>query len=407
MTEEKPRTRLATFGLLVLLATVLPWTQAVAVQPGTAPIDANPNDTVKLAFSALGFLIALRYRTPGRLSIPSRFMLGYAAVAFLGAFFNGAPGLLQSNGFRSARYVLMVFAITWLVTHLGRDRSLRIMMWFAAFQGGTAVLAQVAGLRPAVDGRLAGYLPNMHPNSLAIVVGIGLVIALLRLSERTTTRELVLAWTPLIVATVMTGSRTTYGAVLLALLFIVAARPARGVVLLWMGGVVTTVTLLVDSYRRTDTFGSLLTRGGSASVDVTLTGRTDGWAAALQLPDTFTEKVLGFGLSMKEVTVPGTSVPVRGVDGTWHSAYIEAGLLGVILLATALSIVVLARSNRRYLPLAAMLALLFVLESQLNDVSSGMAVVVILAAGTTRGIADDERTSAGPAVAARTSRTIR
>lgn len=377
--------RWATLSWLVILGTSLAWTdlEQAAATRGAQLDTSSALDTVKLAVAATGITIAFTVRGAARVPVVAHLLVAYAAVAALGAY-AAHDDSFQQDLFRSVRYAVTVLATYWIVARLGRDRTLKVVVWFSATEGVTAIAARLTGLRGTVDGRLAGFLPNLHPNALAIVVGIGLMCVLVRyLSGAVERSESMVAAPVLLVSVLMTGSRTTLGAILIALAFVVASKPARSRILVYLGVLATSVVMFVDTILRADTFGSLATRGGSASLDSTFTGRTDAWSKAVEIQQTTSERLFGQGLTLKTVVVPRDFVPLRGVDGSWHSAYMEAGIVGLALLLTAFAAALLqaagSRRQRDVLPVLVMLAVLFIMESQLNDVTFGMVIFTAVA----------------------------
>jgi hypothetical protein len=69
-----------------------------------------------------------------------------------------------------------------------------------------------------------------------------------------------------------------------------------------------------------------LARGQNASELASLTGRTDFWHLVLDMPRTSFQEIFGFGLS-------NGSVNGLPIDSNWLVAYLEQGLLGVIICA--------------------------------------------------------------------------
>lgn len=69
-----------------------------------------------------------------------------------------------------------------------------------------------------------------------------------------------------------------------------------------------------------------LARGQSASELASLTGRTDFWHLVLDMPRTRFQEIFGFGLS-------NGSVDGLPIDSNWLVAYLEQGLIGVIVCA--------------------------------------------------------------------------
>jgi hypothetical protein len=69
-----------------------------------------------------------------------------------------------------------------------------------------------------------------------------------------------------------------------------------------------------------------LSRGQNAAELASLTGRTDFWHLVLEMPRTRFEEIFGFGLS-------NGSIDGLPIDSNWLVAYLEQGLIGVIVCA--------------------------------------------------------------------------
>jgi hypothetical protein len=69
-----------------------------------------------------------------------------------------------------------------------------------------------------------------------------------------------------------------------------------------------------------------LARGQNAAELASLTGRTDFWHLVLEMPRTRFEEIFGFGLS-------NGSINGLPIDSNWLVAYLEQGLIGVIVCA--------------------------------------------------------------------------
>ncbi len=78
-----------------------------------------------------------------------------------------------------------------------------------------------------------------------------------------------------------------------------------------------------------------LARGQNAAELASLTGRTDFWHLVLNMPRTRFQEIFGFGLS--NGTVDGLPI-----DSNWLLAYLEQGLLGVIICAIMLLFLLVA-----------------------------------------------------------------
>jgi len=73
-------------------------------------------------------------------------------------------------------------------------------------------------------------------------------------------------------------------------------------------------------------------RSNEGSV-ATLNSRTIAWSAALDLPQTTVAWWMGGGLALKRIPVQGQYWNNQGLDSSWVSAWVQGGLLCVLLLA--------------------------------------------------------------------------
>jgi hypothetical protein len=78
-----------------------------------------------------------------------------------------------------------------------------------------------------------------------------------------------------------------------------------------------------------------LARGQNASELTSLTGRTDFWNLVLNMPRTRFQEIFGFGLS-------NGSVNGLPIDSNWLVAYLEQGLIGVVICAAMLVFLLVA-----------------------------------------------------------------
>jgi hypothetical protein len=320
--------------------------------------------------------------------------VGYAVITFIGAALSGAAA---AGGVRALRYAGTVLAVTWLASYLGKERMLRLLVYFAAFVAGASLLA-AAG--QGGTGRLAGFLPPMHPNALGTMSALGLVIAVgLRLSGSLRIKTFTSCAVPLLLATALTESRTALLAsvIALTLTLLLSSRDLRVSTALAVPSVVAACALiLVDGNSiRLDPIANALTRGGETSIDSTLTGRSFAWDRVIAETDTTAETLFGRGTQAKTVAVDRPFVDRQVIDGTLFAALYQAGAIGLGLLAIAAALAVirlLREGGLSYVPTAAVLVIMSWPESLLNDVTFGAVLLFLLAAPATA--ADEPRCAA-------------
>ena len=89
--------------------------------------------------------------------------------------------------------------------------------------------------------------------------------------------------------------------------------------------VITAVAVVVAA----SAIASWLARGEGTAGLLTLTGRTNFWSAVLNTPRTPFQEIFGFGIS-------NASVNGLPIDSNWLSAYMQEGILGVVICALIL-----------------------------------------------------------------------
>jgi len=224
----------------------------------------------------------------------------------------------------------------------------------------------------AAEGRLYGGIPPLNANEIALLVSVPLVVLAWRAVHRVALTREVLVVPVLLGVLLLTGTRTGLVAVLLAITLVVVMAPRIPLPAFCLG--VVAVPALLYLVLFSPYFDSYATRGDSASL-LTLNSRTVAWTAALDYPDTLTERLFGVGLSVKQIPVSAQYRTEQILDSTWMSAIVQTGVLGVVTLAL-LVVVTLLRALAlappyRSLTVAVLLMILIIsfLESGLFDSS--------------------------------------
>jgi hypothetical protein len=177
---------------------------------------------------------------------------------------------------------------------------------------------------------------------------------------------------------ILTQSRTSMAGLLGGLLALAAPKlRTRGplIVGFLLSG------LLIAGFLQTDTqihpLTSLLTHNESTSTTASLGSRQSEWDAVLRLNNTIARQVVGQGLATKSVEIDLRSAQYASVDGTWPAAYLSAGVIGMLLLATAVLFALrLAIHQRDDLALAVITFLIInsLVADVFNDVSMGLVL---------------------------------
>lgn len=353
---------------VLLLVTAIPW--GATEQVGGAVAAAKV-----AGFAVAVGLAFLHRRRPTPLGLPAWLLIGYAVVAGLGAFL--AEEAVVESLTRSARFAATVAAAVWLVGRLGLVLALRVVAAVASAMCAVAVLGWLAGFGNLVAERLNGLLPPLSPNSLGAVAAIGLVLVATWWLRAEITWKAALWQAPALAAgLLLTQSRTAALATGLALLMaLVTGRAGRPLAAIYVAGFAVLVGVMA---------GINPLSGSRYEWDSTFSGRTTGWEYVTDLRREAASWWLGDGLARKYVPDRSVFVGFRPVDGSWHSAYLQAGVLGLTLLVAAVLLILWRTATtpdrRSFLPLLVFLVASATLESSLNDVTFQLVVLAALAA---------------------------
>ncbi len=237
------------------------------------------------------------------------------------------------NAYRTFRLAEFVGAL-WLLTPWWGRRDMLLLRchlrWLYIALGSVLLGLLIApGHALAYDGRLSGAIWPMLPTQVAqyaaVAAGLTVVLWLGRLlSGRVTLVGVAVAVAILLLTHTRTALIGLAAGILVAglSLFTINARVrkvfAAGAATVSIG--VITVAGVVSTW---------LSRGENAQGLTTLTGRTNFWALVLNQPRTKFQEIFGFGVS-------NASVNGLPIDSNWLAAYMQEGLLGVVVCAMIL-----------------------------------------------------------------------
>lgn len=361
--------------LALLFAGVIPWRPGVYFEGSFDPVVIAKAALIMVAF----LLAALPRRSVGVVPAgPVVLLVAYLSATTVGALL---AGTLAATAVVVVRMLLVAAALLLLVAAYGADPVAEGL--FRIFLG-VVVLATVTGGGSLASGRLRGGLPPLHPNELALLASLCLVwIAAKFLQARDGPADYAAAIAVFGVV-YLTGSRTTLLALLVALALMV-----RWLSRISLSGVVAALCALPAlgyALASTNLVASITTRGGDGNLS-TLSNRTIAWEAATRAVQGWEDLIFGRGLSVKRIEVPGQLWNVQILDSSWVSALLQAGTLGLVVVASWL-LAVLWRSVRQPSPLAALwlgwlalLSLRSVLESGLFDASVAFMVLWVTSLG--------------------------
>jgi hypothetical protein len=385
--RSEPTAKRARFAWYLLLATAFPW-ESNSSTVGLATSVSSALNFAKLLVLAIGLAAAYSARRRLPLTIPHRLFGLFATITAFGALLATDPSL--DGALRSGRLLLMILATHWVGSRLGLVAVLRHMLTFVCILAASSLGAWLIGLKPLVDGRLYGYLPPLHPNVLAAATAFGLLSAVLLWSRRKLGTVLFTALTLLLLFTLLqTGSRTAAASAAVGLAVIglhgLIQKRLRIVLFFGVSALVLVGATWIQFNTAFDPLVEVVTRGGEAPIDPTLSGRTFAWESVETVHVNALETVIGQGLQIKSVNRQlGGSVYVdQGIDSAWLSVYVSGGLAGVLLLASAIVAFFCLAAKRRSVELLALLTAAVAsswTESFLADLSFVLAVLLGVAA---------------------------
>jgi O-antigen ligase len=232
-------------------------------------------------------------------------------------------GNLTAGGVVAVRVAVLGSTVFFLLRATEAVQVLGDVAWSC---GAVAVVAAVTGAASLSTGRLAGGLPAVDPNELALLAGVVVVFLAWRavLGEA---RWSAAVAAPLFLAVVwLTGSRTAL-LMLIAGVLVMALhmrRPRVGVV---VGGLVLTAVVAVGAVG-TGFLAGFLERDGTGTS--TLGSRLIAWNAALDWAGSNWQEAFGGGLSVKIIRVTGQYWKTQPLDSTWASLLVQTGVVGLV-----------------------------------------------------------------------------
>ncbi|MFE0510978.1 O-antigen ligase family protein [Streptomyces sp. NPDC058964] len=321
-------------------------------------------------------------------------LLAYCSIAAVGGVLG--PDVNVSL-LRSARFAVLLVVSAWVIAALDARRLLTLYARVGTVFVGSSLLALLLGLNPLKSGRLHGFLPPTHPNNLGAIAGLAVIVLFVPWARgdkpvRWQGASLLL----LAAGVVLSGSRTSILATGFGLCLALLQRSTRrrGVPVLSC-----CVLLIMLNALLGNPLHSLYTREsarGSDFIDLTFTGRTERWATAADVERTVPQTLFGKGMAVKTVPTLNGFVAEEPLDGSWVSAFVQAGMLGLgaLLVGFALFLTDGQGIFRRLrdpvlLGVAGFVLLHSVFESTLNDVSVVLPVLIALGANRSSASEDD------------------
>jgi hypothetical protein len=293
--------------------------------------DLDPVVVAKAAVTGLALLFCLHARMNGQRANP----VGHRTMTLLALFVvvstvgGWAAGSGTASAILAVRVLMVGVAAYLLVRSFPVDVLLRALFIAMAVVGLVAVVTGVLNLG-STGGRLQGGIPPLAANEIAFLCGVPALALIWRyLSHRGRGLDLVLI-VVLVGAVWASESRTGLAALLVAavIMLLQARRISPGVV----AAVIVAAGAVLYVLLTSDLLSAYFGRSNQGSV-ATLNSRTIAWSAALDLPQNAVTWWMGGGLALKQIPVQGQYWNVQGLDSSWVSAWVQGGLLCLLLLA--------------------------------------------------------------------------
>ncbi len=304
---------------LLLVAATVGWRRG---QYFTGSLD--PVVLGKAALSGLALLLALLAASAG-----PRVRVGTGTLWLLAALLGGSVfGALTAGGVAAAGTVAVRVAVVALAVFLllrsSDPRS--VLLALARACGVVAAVATATGLRAGPADRLAGGLPGLSPNELALLAGVVVLVGSWRVlcdGARWPTGLAVLAGLAVVWAT---GSRTGLAMLVLGI-GVVVVHVRRLPVWAVVGALVTAAAGSVVAVA-TGVVQDFASRDGDGVG--TLESRMIAWDAARSWAESGWQVAFGGGLSVKVIRVRGQWWTEQPLDSSWVSLLVQAGVLGLV-----------------------------------------------------------------------------
>lgn len=358
--------------LLMIVATVS-WRQKTYFTGGADPVVISKG---LLSVVALALAWVSRRRCANPRPVGTRtiwFVLAYLAVSVFGAW---AAGDLLASAVLAVRLAILTATVVLLMRTFPAAVVLRVL--FTSMYV-VALVGALTGLSSLTKGRLAGGLPPLNPNEIALLLGppaIGLLWLILTGRSRPLHGILLglamgLIW--------FTGSRTALMALIVAMVVMVPnARKVKPFAAVLMTFAVTGVIYLAMA---TNLLTDFFARGGDSNI-TTLSSRTIAWTAAFTFPKDDWGRFMGAGIATKKIPVQGQYWDDQLLDSSWVSALVQVGYVGIVIFIVWLisAVVASARCSRELrmllMPVLILLAIRSTLESGLLDSTPAFIVFV-------------------------------
>lgn len=334
--ERAARRWVAVTWFLLVLNVMTFFPKTWSGEPLIVPIPSAIGKLVTQGSLPLALLIALAVNR--RKLIRPSIYLGLLTLLLVEVAISALEARHLGTTYRVLRLAMFI-ATLWLLTPWWGRKDLFLVkchLWAMAVVLGQVLLGfLISPSRALGGGRLGGTFWPTPPTQVAefAAVTMGLVIVLW-LCRQMSGRAALLACAVSGFVLIETHTRTALVAMgaglLIAGLSLITVNQRVRKVFSWTVAVVVVAILTLSSFLTT-----WLARGEGTQQLTNLTGRTDVWAAVVDMQRDKFQVIFGFGLSNK-------SFDGLPVDSNWLACYLDEGLAGVILSAIVLLFVLVS-----------------------------------------------------------------
>jgi hypothetical protein len=328
-----------------------------------------------MAQGALPLAILILLTINPKLKIRPSVFLSVTCVLILDSMVSATQVAKLGTTLRTFRLAEYVFALWLLTPWFGRADMLLAKyqlraLWCALISVLVGLLV-APGRAYANGGRLTGVIWSMYPTQVAQygAVSAGMV-TVLWMGRKVSGRVALIGVTVAIAMVLLSHTRTALAGLVAGLIVAgLSLSNARVRRFFTTAAVITAVAVVVAASAIT----SWLARGQGTEGLLTLTGRTNFWAAVLNTPRTPFQEIFGFGIS-------NASINGLPIDSNWLSAYMQEGIVGVVACALILLVLfaaILLKTSGLARALALFLATYVLVASFTEDAFSDVTTYLL------------------------------
>jgi hypothetical protein len=328
-----------------------------------------------MAQGSLPLAILILLTINPKLKIRPSVFLGVTCLLVLDSLVSATQVAKFGTTLRTLRLAEYVFALWLLTPWFGQADMLLARyqlraLWCTLISVLVGVLV-APGLAFPNGGRLTGAIWSVYPTQVAqygaVTAGM---LAVLWMGRKVSGRVALVGAAIAIAEVLLSHTRTALVGLVAGLIVAgLSLSNARARRLFSTVAVITAVAVVGAAGAIT----SWLARGEGTAGLVSLTGRTNFWAAVLNTPRTPFEEIFGFGIS-------NASVNGLPIDSNWLSAYMQEGILGVIACALILLVLfatILLKASGLARALALFLVTYVLLASITEDAFSDVSTYLL------------------------------